>query len=261
MRQTAGYRLSCAGSIFCSRAATDRPALAGDARLSARMACGTLLLAMSRPTPDLLARRRRCSERVCRDLPGAPRASHHHHAAAGLGSSRARADHGRCRRRSERHRHLFAGRRPVRLFADLDHGADAAFHDGDPTDQRFDRLAHQEGSGGEYRHAPAAAGAAAARRAAGGRQHRQYRRRPRRHGRRAATGHRRRRDCSMCWVSGWSASWARSSCRIILCRLSQVPDLGAVRLCRGGLHGRTCRGQGAALHLPPLDCRSTAICC
>ncbi len=88
------------------------------------------------------------------------------------------AHHRRGRRRSERHRHLFAGRRAVPLLAGLDAVPDDAADDRHPDALGAHRLRHRRGSRGEHRQDVPEVADARAGRAAGRRQHDQHRRRP-----------------------------------------------------------------------------------
>ena len=123
-------------------------------------------------------------------------------------------DHRRLGRRPQRHRHLFAGRRAIRLRARLDAAADLSADVRDPDDQRPYRPG--DGTRPRRQHAAALSGGAAlwARRPAAGRQHDQHRRRSRRHGGGAAPAGRRRRRWSASSASRWSRCCSKCSCAI-----------------------------------------------
>ena len=81
-------------------------------------------------------------------------------------------DHRRLRRRSERHRHLFPGRRAVRLRHVLGDAVQLPADGGDPGDQRPHRPRDRPGHRRQHPRALPALAAARDRRAAAGRQHR-----------------------------------------------------------------------------------------
>ena len=92
-------------------------------------------------------------------------------------------DHGRIRRRPERHCHLFSSRRPVRLRAGLDHAVQLPPHVRHSADQRRNRARDRDGAGREPASPRTTLADVYGGRTPDDREHHQYRCRPRCNGR------------------------------------------------------------------------------
>ena len=133
---------------------------------------------------------------------------------------RPRSHHRRGGRRSERHRHLFPGRRPVRLRHAVDDVLHLPADGGHPDRQRPHRPG--DGPGPRRQHPPALSGVAALRhrRPAARRQHHQHRRRHRRDGGGAEAPDRRAGTYLRGRLRRGLACSCRSSCRSRVTRRS-----------------------------------------
>ena len=167
-----------------------------------------------------------------------------------LACARTRTCNRRGRRRSERHRDLFAGRRPIRLFAVVDRVPDAAVHGGDPDRQRGHRLGYAARACRQHRARAAALGAVSAGGIAASRQHHQHRRRSGGHGRSVAPGGRRFGACLCGFVRDRMPRHRGTGPLSPLCRLPEADDSGAAVLCRGGLQRAHSLGRGGARNGP-----------
>ena len=149
-----------------------------------------------------------------------------------------RPDHRRGGRRSQRHRHLFPGRRAVRLRDAVDHAADAAADGRDPARQRAHRLRYAARPGRQHQARFSANSAVGRGRTAADGQHAQPGRGYRRDGAGGASG-RGRAGRAVCGGFRRAQPDAAGVHALSGLRaLAQMADAGIAGLCRGRLHRR-----------------------
>ncbi len=164
--------------------------------------------------------------------------------------ARAGPGHRRRRRRSERDRDLFPGRRAVRLRAGLDDVPDHTVHDRHPDGQRPHRRRHRTGTGGEPGQGDARRAAARFGGALAHCQYAQHRRRHRGDGRCVAAG-RRRPDVALHRGVRHRLPHRRDPDSVsLLFALPEGAHARAVRLCRHRFHHPDSVGRGGGGDVP-----------